>query len=355
MLTFAFGLLFFCGLLLLLFPAPRFSESENRLLAERPTLTWEALCDGSYTEGFSTYASERMRGRRMMRGVRAVADLALGKREVSDVMLCRDGTLTKRTRTSERSYEKNRRAIANLKKRAEALDLPLTVAVVPSRIDARTDILPRLYRADTRAPLYDTLQKSLPYAIAFTDVTKDEEWFRTDHHWTQEGAFAAYQALGSYLGYEPYGREDFSVETASELFWGTTDAAAGIPFVRPDKLELWRYGGDTDLRLTKDGRSADFEGLYDFSRLEVRDKYGVFLGGNDGVLTIDQGENDNRETLLVIKDSFANALLPFLARHFRIVAVDPRYTPSGAEAILEGADKALVLFGMQTLSETSLF
>lgn len=355
MLTEAFGFLILGGLLLLLFPAPRFSESENRLLAERPTFTWKDLRDGTYTEGFSTYASERMPGRRFMRSVRAATDLALGKREVSEVLLCRDGSLAKRVGTNERIYQKNRRAIAILKEKANALDRTLTVAVVPCRIDARTDILPRLYQPNTRTALYDTLQKSIPNALIFTNITKSEEWFRTDHHWTQEGAFAAYQALSAHLGYAPYEREDFRLETVSDRFFGTTDAAAGIPLIRPDKITLWRYSGDTVFRLTKEGRPADFEGLYDLSKLETRDGYGVFLGGNDGLLTIDEGENDTRPTLLVIKDSFANALLPFLARHFRITAVDPRYTKSNVEALLKSADKALVLLGMQTLSETAVF
>lgn len=355
LLTVACGFLALGGLLLLLFPAPRFSECENRLLAEKPIFTWEGLFDGSYTEGFGTYASERMPGRRFMRGVRAATDLALGKREVSEVMLCRDGSLAKRVGVNPRIYEKNLKEIAKLQQAARGVDRALTVAVVPCRIDARTEILPRLYQESTRAPLYDTLQKSLPEAIAFTDITKGEEWFCTDHHWTQEGAFAAYRALGSRLGYVPCEREEFSAETVSDRFFGTTDAAAGIPFVRPDRIELWRYRGDTDLRLVKDGKPADFAGLYDLSKLEARDKYGVFLGGNDGVLTIDRGDNDTRQTLLVIKDSFANALLPFLARHFRIVAVDPRYAKSGAEAFLKSADKALILLGMQTLSETAVF
>lgn len=347
------GLLMLGGSSLLLFPAPRFSESENRLLAEKPAFTWQSLRDGSYTAGFDTYTRERMPGRRLMRGVYAAAELALGKCETGNVLLCRDGSLTKRVGVSERIYEKNLKALAKLTAKADNAGCALTVAVVPCRIDARTDVLPRLYQSNTREALYDTLKEALPDAISFPHITNADEWFYTDHHWTPEGAFAAYEALGTHLGYTPFGKADFSKEVVSEHFFGTTDAAAGILGVLPDKIELWRYTGDTEFRLVKDGMPAEFAGLYDLAKLETRDGYAVFLGGNDGVLTVDLGENDTRPTLVVIKDSFANALLPFLARHYRIVAIDPRYTSKAAEHLLAGADRALFLCGMQTLTETA--
>ena len=56
--------------------------------------------------------------------------------------------------------------------------------------------------------------------------------------------------------------------------------------------------------------------------------------------------------LLLIKDSFANSLLPFLARHYRILAIDPRYNASGIRSLTEEAEQVLVLCGMQTLQQT---
>jgi hypothetical protein len=77
------------------------------------------------------------------------------------------------------------------------------------------------------------------------------------------------------------------------------------------------------------------------------------LGGNYATLTVDQGESDTRPTLLLIKDSFANALMPFLARHFRILAVDPRYAKPDFDVLFQKADRALLLCGLGTLTEGS--
>ncbi len=340
------------GVSLLFFPAPRFSESENRLLAEKPRFTWQSLTNGSYTAAWESYASERMRGRHLMRGVYAATELGLGKREVNDVILGTDGSLTKRLTANARIYHKNLDTVSKFSAKAEEMNIPFTAGIAPRRMDVRTDILPRLYRADTS--VYQPLHARLPNALVLDGSASDAAWFRTDHHWTVEGAYAAYVALGEHLGYTPHPRADFSTEVVSHSFWGTTDAAAGIIGIAPDKIELWRFSGDEAFHLTKDGEAAHFSGFYDRERLKTRDGYAVFLGGNAGITEITLGEADTRPTLLVVKDSFANALLPFLARHYRITAIDPRYTAASPTTLLPTADRALLLCGMQTLTEIAL-
>lgn len=354
LLFFAGALLFCGGLSLLFFPTPRFSATENRLLADRPCFTWQALKDGSYTAAWERYAAERMMGRRAMRGVHGAVELALGKCEVSNVLLCRDGSLAKRLEVNERIYQKNLNALATLTTKAKETGSTLTVAIAPRRIDARADVLPSLYRQSDDNMPHIKLSEQLPQALPLDHITEDAQWYRTDHHWSTAGAFAAYQAIVTQLGLTPYGETDFSRETVSSSFWGTTDAAAGFLDISPDTIELWRYKGDEALLVTKDGKPAAFTGLYDFSRLSTRDGYAVFLGGNDGIAEITMGESDTRPTLLVIKDSFANSVIPFLARHYRIIAIDPRYTTVSISDYIKKADHTLLLCGMQTLTEVAM-
>ena len=342
-------LLFLGGLSLLLFPAPRFSATENRLLAESPPFSLASLADGSYTAAWERYAAERVGGRRLMRGVHARAELLLGKQQTSEVLVCRDGSLTKRLCINERIYQKNLSGIKKLQDNAASEGLLLDIAVAPRRMDACTSVLPPLFCPDGSA------YESLPTHTTVLSASEDGTWYRTDHHWTTKGAYAAYALLGERLGFTPYSEQDFSRITVSDHFRGTSDAAAGLPDVAPDKIELWRYKGDEALTLTKDGKSAPFTGFYDLDKLNTRDGYAVFLGGNDGITEISLSIEDTRPTLLIFKDSFANSVIPFLARHYRIVAVDPRYTKIDPSSLFAKADKALLLMGMQTLSEIAIF
>lgn len=103
-------------------------------------------------------------------------------------------------------------------------------------------------------------------------------------------------------------------------------------------------------------KTAHLDAFYDHAKLKTRDGYAVLFGGNCGVLEVSSGEGDTRPTLLVVRDSYASAVIPLLVRHFQIIAIDPRY--ASGSALREGlqvADAALFLFGAQTLTETPFF
>jgi hypothetical protein len=193
--------------------------------------------------------------------------------------------------------------------------------------------------------LHRELECSLPDALHLTTLTEDAHWYRTDHHWTTEGAYEAYRLLGARLGYTPYPKSDFQPETVSEAFYGTSAGATGIPFLPPDRIELWHFAGENAIEVRYDGKAGT---LYDRQKLRTRDQYAVFQGGNHALTEL---RTEGLPTLLVIKDSFANSLLPFLARHFTVVAVDPRYGAPDLAAL--HTDRALVLCGMQTLCQTA--
>lgn len=332
------------------FPAARFSAVENRNLAEFPTFSAANVADGSFTAGLDTYATERFPARRSLRGMRGICQLLEGKCEVGGVLLCTDGSLCKRMTVNDKAYAQNLAALQALR---AAYGEKLTVAIAPRRIDARTAVLPSLYDQSENASVWERLHEKLPDAITFPELTADAHWYRTDHHWSTEGAYRAYCDLGAVMGFTPYGEDAFTRVTVSESFLGTSDAAAGLPFITPDRITLYRYVGDTAFTVKRDGKFAPFTGFYDTERLQTRDQYAVFFGGNCGVLEIT--DEEELPSLLVIKDSFANALLPFLSRHYTVTAIDPRYCNDHIEAYASTADQILILCNMQTLTESAVF
>ena len=95
------------------------------------------------------------------------------------------------------------------------------------------------------------------------------------------------------------------------------------------------------------------EGLYSYSYLEKKDKYSVFLDGTHDVVTITK-EGEDRPTLLLLKDSFANSLAPFLAQHFDLVLLNLSSTRNDytnlSERVAEyGADRALLVYTLENV------
>ena len=95
--------------------------------------------------------------------------------------------------------------------------------------------------------------------------------------------------------------------------------------------------------------SADCDGtvtdsLYDLAALEKKDKYELFLGGNYAKAVLRTGV-ENGKHLLLIKDSFANSLVPFLCGDYEtITMVDLRYCREKIQPLADEADDVLVLY-----------
>ncbi len=329
------------GVALAFFPAPRYSVAEKRMLASFPTMSAGGIADGSVSEQTDRYATERAPFRLACRHVWGGAQLALLQGQSHGVLLCRDGSLSARITLNEDILSRNLAALSRVRRALG--DTPLTLAVAPTRIEARRDVLPALFDVQDSSTLLPT------DTVTFPHCRTDEAWYRTDHHWTTEGAYLAYVRLGEALGYTPFPRDAFAKEVVCEHFLGTSAARAGLPFIAPDHITLWRHEGDESFIVTRSGTPAAFSGFYDMAQITAGDPYAVFLGGNCGVLEISEGEADARDTLLVIRDSFAAPVLPFLARHYRIVAIDPRYAAPALSTLAARADAALVLCGMQTI------
>ena len=84
--------------------------------------------------------------------------------------------------------------------------------------------------------------------------------------------------------------------------------------------------------------------LYDSSKLKEKDQYALFLGGNYSMIDI-KTTADTPNRLLLIKDSYANCLVPFLTPFFReIIIIDPRYYYGDIHQVMEENNITSVLF-----------
>ena len=104
--------------------------------------------------------------------------------------------------------------------------------------------------------------------------------------------------------------------------------------------------------------SADCDGterdsLYDMTALEKKDKYELFLGGNYAKAVLRTG-TENGKHLLLIKDSFANCFVPFLAGDYEtITMVDLRYCREKIQPLADAADDILVLYEITNFAADS--
>ena len=372
------------GVLLFVLPQKDFSEQENRDLQKFPALSspssgsfaerlgegkfLDRYFSGKFSEEFSDFCADQFPARDFFIGVKSTAELLLGKGENNGVLLGRNGYLiTKMEDSGEKYVNTNAKAVKAFAERMQAENVPVTLAAAGRTADIMTGCYPALYDTTLPAQPWSLLNSAMAETgenLTYLDLRPtltahaeagEQVMYRTDHHWTTYGAYLAYCDILRSWDMEPMPLDFFTRETASDAFYGTAWRTAGIKWVKPDAIEFFRYPGDEDYTLTVVGKDATFAGFYDRSYLEVTDKYSAVLSGNQAYETVKKNDSAPRETLLLIKDSFGHSLAPFLAYHFDLEIVDLRYYKQPVVTLAKetGCDRALILYNMASLVETS--
>ncbi len=350
---------FFIGVGTLL-PSADFSEEENRMLATLSVPALSEIADGSFFTSVSEYYRDRIPFRKFFTSAKTYAELTVGKGENNGVLFCKDGYLLDRGEYERLDIAKeNIGYFSSLADAFEAAGTETAVTYAPRGIDVMKDKLPVLYRGSEEevwALMTHSEHRVTELTSSLRDAAKRGEyvWYRTDHHWTARGAYIAYRALSEEMGFTPYGEECFDRVTVSSEFLGSIYSRAGCVAPLADSVELYRYAEDDGYTLRIDGGEREY-GLYFTEKLDAKDKYAVFLGGNYAIATVEK-KGVRRERLLILKDSYANSLVPFLALHYDLELIDLRYFEGGREELIQkaaSADKALIIHGIDTAATYS--
>ncbi len=350
----AFFCLFLGGLLAwhVLLPDRDRSDVENRTLARFPEFSWEALRDGSFTKGVEDYFADQFPLRDQWTGLKARTEQLQGKREFNGVYLCGDALIAKVEPPKDGLEEKNLSYVSRLAGRTE---LPVYLGLIPSAAEIHRDRLPKGAESWNQAAFIARAGElegvePVDFLTPLTDHAGEEIFYRTDHHWTTLGAWYGYAALMEALGrgeevleqkaFEPW------IEYHSDEFQGTLYSQSGIHWLPSDAIEFWVPDVGFEVTSWRDG-SPKWAALYDLNKLRTKDKYSAFLGGNQPLCVIRNPEGSGK--LLVIRDSYADSMAPFLALHFEEVhLLDPRYYRYSAARYAEenGLDAVAVVYSV---------
>jgi len=187
-----------------------------------------------------------------------------------------------------------------------------------SQKDAIAHLNDRLDAGIVRVGAYDALAKHADEYI----------YFRTDHHWTALGAYYAYGAFMEAAGEAPVALDKYSSEDI-DGFLGTSykftlwdklkDNADKLTFYVP--FTKYKYTMHTSSGKALDRKVVDANFAKNSSTF-----YAAFLGGDYPWGEI-QTDNKNGKRIVVVKDSYGNAFVPFLLPHYEeVFYYDPRHS-----------------------------
>ncbi|NLW53020.1 MAG: hypothetical protein GXY87_06645 [Tissierellia bacterium] len=167
---------------------------------------------------------------------------------------------------------------------------------------------------------------------AYDNIKKhnaDYIFFRTDHHWTQMGAYYAYEAFAKAKGVEPTKLENMEKVEFPD-FIGTLYSASNQASVlksNPDTVVAYRSKAVSDMIFVDENQTeVSWPIIMDVSDWNSGSKYNTFIGGDNGYSVIDNPNISNNKNVVFIKESYGNAFAPFLVDHYdKVYIIDYRY------------------------------
>ena len=309
-----------------------YSAIEKRELQTYPKVSGKHILDGSFQKKLEDCLSDQFPERDRWVLLQTKVQLLMGKKEIHDVYIGKDNYLLEHHTTEEfdsQQIGKNVQALHDFVMTAEQ-GAEVHVMMVPTKSWVLREKLPAFAPYYNEQKFYDVLQQKLgtedgvliPVEPILDRHKEEEIYYRTDHHWTTLGAWYGYEQYVKAVGGDlSQAKEKKKFQCISKDFYGTTYAK--VNFARQaDKI--WIYQPVDKLEVVYNMGEKKTNTLYDTSFLKTADQYSVFTGGNQAVLEI-TGGTPNGKTLLLIKDSFANCMLPFLAEDYeKLVVVDLR-------------------------------
>ena len=326
-----------------------FSRNENRPLAGFPEVSVQNVFFGDFDTEFENWFSDQFIGRDAWIERKAAVRRSAGAIENNGVYFGRGHRLIQQFLSYNREQADHN--IQYLKEFAEENKVRLNILLVPGASTGEKKYLPLgAYNVD-ETELIDTVAQKLPehncIDIASLLGTSGDYYYHTDHHWNEAGAKIGYDAIcRSVLKKES---RAFTYETVSDSFRGTMYSRSGAFRTPADSIR--KIIPASDLK-----PSVEFEdgtvmhSLFNEKRLDEKDQYTYYLDGNHSYVHIKTEAGTGRRAL-IIKDSFAHILVPYLAAEYdEIEMFDLRYFNGSVSEHIKDKEHMdiYVIYGVET-------
>lgn len=335
---------FLCSLM----PDRSFSEAENRNLQTFPRISIDNIMNGQFQKQLDMYQSDQFVARNTWVHMKTKFDVAMGKKIFNGVYLGDDHQLFEVFQPTLSPSDIANKINAFAEKNP---NLDVSMLLAPNPVSILADKLPMHATVDDQKTYIDELSSSLNQKIKWIPVYdklqehKEEYiYYKSDHHWTTLGAYYAFETLGEANGWT-IKAEHWTPMLLSDTFNGTL--AGKSSYTTKEEDEIYAYlPVDTSLQyvvqyIESQSKSTS---MYKSENLDKRDQYSVFLDGNHPIIQIDTTSNIDKR-LLIIKDSYANCMVPFLLPYYsKIVIVDPRYYNDDLQTLMDDNHISDVLF-----------
>lgn len=335
-----------------------FSSLENRKLQKRPEFSLDDWFDKSFMKDFENYVSDHFTGRPKWIEAKIGTELITGKHEVNGIYITEERLIEK---IPDPEYDVMDRSVDAINQLSASVNTPVFVMLAPTSAGIYSELIPKNAPQLDQHAIIEYVYSGLASGVSSIDVydilnasKEDYIYYRTDHHWTSLGAYMAYSAAISKLGFTSIPYSKYDVEHASGEFLGTYYSKTLYNKIDPDTIDIYsiKDGSNvTSCTINNGLEETVYDSIYFRDFLDTKDKYSIYLGTNQPYLNIKTNLQSDKK-ILIFKDSYANCFIPFLTQHYsEITVLDMRYINNFREyANPEDYTHILFLYNATTFS-----
>lgn len=152
-----------------------------------------------------------------------------------------------------------------------------------------------------------------------------EYFYKTDHHWNYKGSYKAYTEVLNLLDVNNPVKNDSEV-CLNKSFSGSKASASVFNKIMKDDFCAYKFDFSS-LNISVNGEKKDYGAQSEFfnNTTNLKINYGNFYGGDDGEIIFKNNDILSNDNLLVIGESYDNAILKLLAEKFNTtISIDLR-------------------------------
>ena len=343
----------------------QFSEMENRNLAQFPEFSWKQLKDGKFTQELESYMSDQLPFKDSLVTLKTDTDRLLMHNLQNGVYFGNDGYYLQNYKEFPVQVNKNIGYVNELAGLCKGTEVDFML--VPNSISVMSDKLPSVNNTEDQQKTIDKIKSGLDKSIKFycpMDELKKavadgtQTYYKTDHHWTSDGARVAFDGFMKFLGEDEL-KAEYDVKELKD-FMGTLYSKAPSAFSSKDTMKLYT---DKNNKLTVKyvDQNKTTDTLFDSSFEDKKDKYSTFLGGNFPVVEIKADNAQQDKKVLILKDSYANCAMPyFTSMYSDVTMMDMRYYHMQKLTVAEyvkqnNIDKVILLYNVDFFNTDTNF
>lgn len=337
-------------------PDKKISETERRVLKQKPKIDFTEVLSGRYSIGLEKYFLDQIFCRDDLRAIKSRFEYSLlGKKDIHNVYY-KEGIAT------DIMFENNNSAVDYFnvridylyKKYFENTECNLYLSVIPDKLYYMSSKyhLPTFdYNEMMNEIRYNN--KEFEYIDLFSKLSLDD-YYKMDSHWRQESLLPIADHILLEMNKKKVSDLEWNKKLATELFYGVY---SGQTMLGRKGEELYYMDHPIFRQCEVINYESNEKGyIYYLDKIEGRDPYEVFLAGPVALLTITNLEQKNNNELVVFRDSFGSSLIPLLVPEYqKITVVDIRYISSDllSEYITFERQDVLVIYNVSVINESS--